>query len=372
MNNNKTCLIIGAGATFADAVKKGLRFDLPPLDKNFFWNHHISYIEEKDRSSNRARGLNYFIMNELNSYFQEKYGYDICTKESPHDSLEKVLKTLYTDIFISDSTKKAEDLLVKLITFLNKLISTSTGRIKISGRNRLTKVINKLLNDCQSPDDLTIISYNYDLQAEKTVHFLSHKYTKFRSYFEFPNCYCLPPKSYKLTAPTEGSTDIFDLPKHKTRKSKGIKILKPHGSLNWFSLYPSKSSLLSHISKSKNIMISRRLVIPKVLTFKGERTFPVVIPPLVNKGTFIKKTVIDKVWDDLRSELITSSRIVVYGYSCPEADAESFNLFSQVFTGSRNVEKLDIINPDSSIIERLQSAIKAPVIHYYEDADYYT
>ena len=118
-------------------------------------------------------------------------------------------------------------------------------------------------------------------------------------------------------------------------------------------------------------MISRRSVIPKGLTFKGEKTFPVVIPPLVNKGTFIKKTVIDKVWSDLRGELSKSSRLVIYGYSCPEADAESFNLFSQVFTESRNIEELDIINPDSSVIDRLQAAIKAPIIHYYKNADYY-
>lgn len=41
MDNKKTCLIIGAGATFADATKKGLRYELPPLDRNFFWNHRF-------------------------------------------------------------------------------------------------------------------------------------------------------------------------------------------------------------------------------------------------------------------------------------------------------------------------------------------
>jgi len=310
-------------------------------------------------------------MYELNNYFQKKYGYEIHTKDSPHNSLEKVLKSLYTDIFISETAKEAEELLVKLITLLNNLISISTGRIKISTRNRLTRVIYKLLNKCKSPDDLTIISYNFDLQAEKTLRYLSRRYDKFKTYFEFPNCYCLPSKSYKLTSPSDASMDTFDFKKRDNGILKGIKILKPHGSLNWFNLYSSKSTLLSHISKSKNIKISRRSIMPKGLTFKGEKIFPVIIPPLVNKGAFIRETVIDNVWREMRDELSSSSRIVVYGYSCPEADTESLHLLSQVFTENRHIKELDIINPDSSIIERLQIAIKSPIVHYYKDADYY-
>lgn len=369
----KTCLIIGAGATYADATKNGFRYELPPLDKNFFWNHHISYSYSKGKGGKeyKGSGWNRFIMYDLNSYFRKKYGYDIYTKDSPNNSLEKALRILYTDIFITESAKEAEELLVKLITLLNNLIALSTGRITISMRNRLTRVINKLLNDCESPEDLTIISYNFDLQAEKSLRYISRRNARLNSYFDFPNCYCLPSRSYKVTSPKDDTSDIFDSRKRDTKKLKGIKILKPHGSLNWFSLYPAKSSLLSHISKSKNIMISRRAMLPKALTFKGETTFPVVIPPLVNKGAFIRSTVIDNVWSEMRSELGKSSRLVVYGYSCPEADTESFNLLSQVFTEARIIKELDIINPDPSIIARLQDAVRSPIIHYYKNADYY-
>ncbi|MBN1972385.1 MAG: hypothetical protein JW787_02005 [Sedimentisphaerales bacterium] len=373
MTNKKTCLIIGAGATFADANKKGFRYELPPLDKNFFWNHHISYSysKAKDGKTYKASGWNSFIMYDLNNYFRKKYGYDIYTKDSPNDSLEKVLRNLYTDIFIAESTKEAEELLVGLMTLLNNLISTSTARIKLSMRNKLIRIINKLINDCKSQEDLTIISYNFDLQVEKSLHYIASVYPRFKSYFDFPNCYCLPSNSYKLTAPKNDNSKIFDSGKQDTRKLKSIKILKPHGSLNWFSLYPAKSSLLTHIIKSKNIMISRRVLLTKNLTFQGEKTFPVVIPPLVNKGTFIRSTVINNVWNKMRNELKKCSRLVVYGYSCPEADTESFNLLSQVFTESRLIKELDIINPDPSIITRLQDAVRSPIIHYYKNADNY-
>lgn len=374
MNNKKsTCLIIGAGATFADAKINGYRYELPPLDKNFFWNHHItySYSKAKDGELHKGSSWNSFIMYDLDSYFMKKYGYSIYAKDSPNNSLEKALRILYADIFITETAKEAEELLLKLITFLNSLIASSTNRIKLSMRNRLTRVINKLLNDCKSSEDLTIISYNFDLQAEKSLRFISRRIARFNSYFDFPNCYCLPSKSYKVTSPKGDTSDIFDFRKQDTKKLKGIKILKPHGSLNWLSLYPEKRSLLSHISKSKNIMISRRALLPKTLTFKGEKTFPVVIPPLVNKGAFIRSSVIDNVWGEMRSELSKCARLVVYGYSCPEADTESFNLLSQVFTKARSIKELDIINPDASIITRLQDAVRSPIIHYYKNADYY-
>lgn len=208
----KVVFIIGAGSTVADVTTRSRKW-LPPLDKGFF---------------SIANSTNHKEVNAIVSYTKEVYDMDIVNPES--DSLEKIMAMLYTDIFDPGLGDKASEIFRKLIGLFNRRLADTTNNLPATQQRYLYRIITYYLNKGFNPSDLTIITFNQDLQIEKILHKLDQtkRWVRVGKIFNFPFCYKLQ-KSEKITSPTKSRKNLFNI---GDTNLGGVKILKLHGSLN--------------------------------------------------------------------------------------------------------------------------------------------
>lgn len=354
----KVTLVLGAGASFADHIHKGYRSNWPPLDRNFFW-----YYREEHEDDGRISYLRLFY--KLDDYFKKYYGHVVCQKDNPHNSLEYVLRILYIDTHVPYGSNEAEDLLLGLIEYLNKVIARSTNCIALNRRSKLVKLIDFVLKF--SEGNLCIISFNYDLQAEKSLMVLSNN-TGYKDLLSFPNCYCIPSAFYKFSKPKEKEADMFVISNQKCP----IKILKPHGSLNWWKVMPKGKSISNYYnSGSDRFFISKRYLLPLDLTHKGNKTIPLLVPPLINKSVILKNNIMQNIWAEMSKEVKTSDKLIVFGYSMSDYDGEANSLFLHSLKDGSNVKAIDVINPDVNVSQKFFNISNAKVGSVFRDVKSY-
>ena len=81
-------------------------------------------------------------------------------------------------------------------------------------------------------DDVAFITFNYDLQVEKSLELLEKTGVNCRdgTALNFPYCYHLPNPA--TTIPKLTGIPVFE---RGTQSKVGVPVLKLHGSLNWYS-----------------------------------------------------------------------------------------------------------------------------------------
>ena len=144
-------LIIGAGATLSDALSKPLK-TRPPLDRGFFRAAMLS------AKSNLAV---------VQGYLGEHY--DIDPTDVEDDSLEDVMAIIYSDLYNPAAPQNAAaDAFRSLLRLLNRRLAETTNPIVPGRRSNLYRILRTLLDDYR-PEDISIITFNQDLQIEKTL-----------------------------------------------------------------------------------------------------------------------------------------------------------------------------------------------------------
>ena len=331
----KTTLVVGAGATFADHKHSGYKSNRPPLDRNFFW--YYREIAENGVISHVR------LFNKIEDYFKKYYGHSIRQKDSPYNSLEYVLRVLYVDAHVPAGADAAEKLLLGLIEHLNYVISRSTNAITLNMRSKIVRLIDLALT--KSDGRLSVISFNYDLQVERALLVLSNR-KNYGNLLVFPACYCLPENSYKFSKPKEKDADVFPV----RHDNNPLKILKPHGSLNWWRVMPPGRSISHYYPREADrFYISKRAMLPLDLTYRGNKTIPLLIPPLINKGIVLKSSVIGNIWREMSTEITSSEKMIIYGYSMSDSDSEARSMFSHALKDGANINSIEVINPDVSV-----------------------
>lgn len=322
MAGDKVVLVIGAGSTYAESILAG--FDnskRPPLNAKFF---------------KLCQSYKYKDFQQVKDYMEEHYKIDITT--SNEDYLEKVLVTLYSDSFHSDKDKKAFDTFQTIIRLFNRVLAHRTNAIPVIENSYLFRLLKSYLDKGISPNDITIITFNYDIHIEKVLELLNNKVTE--SIFCFPSCYKLGISTAQTTSPTksENSPNLFTL----SDKDEGIKVLKMHGSLNWFSNHNSKKlSLKMLLDPNREIYITTRKSIAPDMTFNVKRkrfTFPIIVPPVVHKAGVLHNR-LHQVWDQAELALASANQMVIFGYSCPVSDIESANLIERAVRSNTEIRE---------------------------------
>ncbi|MBR9701897.1 hypothetical protein GOV13_03165 [Candidatus Pacearchaeota archaeon] len=348
-------LILGAGATIAEYNKKSKK-NCPPTDKGFFDSIRNIYPEE---------------VGQINNYFLNNYGYNIF---SENDSLEKIFVSLYSDSFhlkLGDDAFKNFRLLIKVF---NKRIAKTTNNLPVSRKSCLYRIISNYLKRGIPSKSISIITFNYDIQIEKVLSLLNEtkRYNAMKPIFEFPACYRISFDPSLITNPTSNKTKCF-----KTVEStdSGIRILKLHGSLNWYSGHyvpdPSKSAIFN---PKRRVWLTKRMTINPGMHLTGayrvKYTLPLVIPP-VNQKSGIFHNVIRSMWNIAESDLKKATEILIFGYSCPELDFESINMIQRSLTQNRKYDQISIIDPDPTLVARYTKLIQPSKVDYYTSAKNY-
>lgn len=352
--SQKVALLLGAGATLSDVATRPKKHR-PPLDKDFFA---------------LARSTHLFHVNAVRRYMSQTYDLDITAPGQ--DSLEGVMGQIYTDLFNPLLKDQALRAFRSLIRLFNGRLATTTNGIQATNKRLLYRLISGYISKGVRTEDLTIITFNQDIQVEKILKLMS-SVSRWQSLshkiFNFPNCYQINVPDDRVTAPTSGGADL--LAQHKP-EDDCIKLLKLHGSLNWYSRHTSlNASPKAMFDPKRRIYITRRMTINPDMKFTGKKqslyTLPVIIPPVSHKSAVLHDEMAE-VWRISEERLSTADELVIFGYSCPALDFESSNQLRRSQIRRSKPTTIHLIDPDSTVATRYISLLGAKRLHYYSSA----
>lgn len=344
-------LVLGAGATVSDVDTRPLKVR-PPLDKEFF---------------SIASTANPNLSKDVAEYMREVYATDITRGEE--DSLEKVMGRVYTDMFNPALEDSATDAFRSLLKLFTRRLAFTTNNIKPTNKRWVYRIIARYLSNGLDPANITIITFNQDLQVEKSLCLMSEtaRWQKFADrIFNFPGCYCLGKRE---TTWPHGAAKRALFQVHKPIPGS-IRVLKLHGSLNWYSAHNSKNPPPSAMFKaSRKLRITRRRIINHDMTFSRQRrnyALPVVVPPVTHKSAVLHNDV-REVWRLAEDALNQADELVIFGYSCPPLDFESAN---QLQRSQRNgaTPNISVIDPNGAIAARYIELLRPSSLSYFNSA----
>lgn len=238
----------------------------------------------------------------------------------------------------------------------------------------LYRIVNNFLWQQVQPQDITIITFNQDIQAEKILERLSNgKQCKCpERLFAFPSMYAIPRSDWKeITQPSSKSHDVFTV----SGNPECLSVLKLHGSLNWYSTHttstPTRQEMLA---QDRLLSVTRRRTIDPDMKLKTEKrskyTFPVVVPPVTHKSSVLP-ALLGPVWDLAEHRLVEADEIIVLGYSCPTLDFESANLLRRAHEKRSSAPFWTVIDPHGEVATRYISLLGLHQLNYYCYADDY-
>ena len=350
----KIVLILGAGCTRSQG--QGISINRPPLDKNFF---HESFKTDET------------TVKSIQEYFQKNYDFNICARNEGYDSLEYVMVKLFVDSYDVSMGGEADNHFLNLIKLFNRRLANTTNTIKLGRRSTLSRIITHFLRNEAKPENITCVTFNQDIQIEKTLDFIENHitYQKYGKLLNFPYCYLFDsPKTTNPKSPTE----IFE---RGDPNYQGVEILKLHGSLNWYSVHRSLNVRVNRLfRRNKKVRITTRKAIdPDLMKYAGGKKrqdiFPVIIPPIVNKSAFFPSQ-ISSLWSKASDRLIDATDVVIFGYSCPETDHESSNLIQRTFgKRQKRLNAFSIIDPNPGVFIRFRELTRQERVFYYSSVD---
>lgn len=188
--------------------------------------------------------------------------------------------------------------------------------------------------------DLTVITTNYDILAEWTLHLLGFQLTV--------------PGDW--TAGDDGSTKGVRgllLPPDFTGRRRTV-VCKLHGSLNWF-MDKGRWTIPNNLTFLRNIDTGRQFPAPVPLRPTDACETPLIIPPTVLKPDMPKW--LQPTWDAATAALADCDRIIVLGYSFPTSDSHMRYFFGAALRDNFDVGSIDIVDPNvEEVTNRLEAA----------------
>jgi len=326
----------------------------PPLDRGFF------SVALKTNKADTTPIVDYLRM---------EYGRDFSLPVN--DSLEAAMVLLYSITGDSRQERIAGTHLANLILLYAKRIATTTDNLKIHRRSKLYRLFIQALRAKIEPADLTLLTFNQDLHIEKTlleIHRQHGSVLPLQSWFALPKMYCLP-KPFPIRG-RSSSDPLFPIIGHD---DPCVAVLKLHGSFNWYSVHRSSrpnSDVL--FNPGRRLYVSNSATTRAYFTVRHRKRTdharPIIIPPVSHKSAILQKDV-RELWAVADQRLRQATRIIVFGYSCPESDLESASLIGRCLNATRRSFALHIVDPNPATVSRFHDLTHCPRIHYYDSID---
>ncbi|MEM1190384.1 MAG: hypothetical protein AAGI72_17770 [Pseudomonadota bacterium] len=338
----KTILLIGAGLTRSQKPRAALK-SRPPLDADFF---QIAKAIEPTTTSE--------VMECLNSLVGDY-------SESLSESLETAASYLYIKAIDNAAGSPYHLALLQLMKLLNIVLSQTTNTIRIGPRALLYRFILSELRKVNNPEDLTIITFNYDLMVERALSAIAeHGHP---DVFSFPGCY----RIQGLTR-TSGISGWPSFPDHGQFGHGGVPVLKLHGSMNWQSKHTSNTPTPSALfNSSREMHVLHSPVLPWDLSWRprSRRVYlkPVIIPPVTGKRGMMHEKIMG-LWSLAAEALQQADRVVVAGYSCPPLDLEARILLSENMRANRD-KRVYVVDPNPDVMGKFLELCGVDHITFY-------
>lgn len=342
---SKTVFILGAGASRDSGAP--LMNDFLEISRSLFENEKIDELFKEDF----ARAFS-AIDNLYKIY--PKANLDLENIERIYSLFEmgRFIKKLPGVDNWEDIGKIVDSLKVLILYTLDKNITirVSNGRLYPDGSYMDFVSMIKSIKD-KDGSLPSIISFNYDLALDCALH-----------YYQYGVDYCL------------GNNNNYD-----------IKLMKLHGSLNWFKSTESNEIIpydfnkinewyfgmhnLDEEDEEVEINLPKKFSKEKII-FKEKELLPIpiILPPTWNKLEFSYNFEIAKVWQKAAEELSNAENIFVVGYSYPETDNFFKYFLALGILGEKLIKKFWVFNPDESIENRFKDLLGPRIIrrHRFE------
>ncbi|HET6781733.1 MAG TPA: hypothetical protein VFH67_06530 [bacterium] len=129
---------------------------------------------------------------------------------------------------------------------------------------------------------------------------------------------------------------------------------------------PDPAVLQGQRGTDQRIRITRRRKVPRNLHRRGYFSWPVLIPPVYAKQTFIRNFMAP-VWHDARRAVAACDRLIFYGYSLPPLDIEAEKEFQRAATRNHGLKYIHIVNPDAASASRYAEAFPRKSVRWHGD-----
>ena len=317
---DRVVLVLGAGASISEMLAKGSN-PLPPTDANFL---EIARECHPGQVRNLAKSFNVVWQG------NEPYPMKI-------QRMEQLFASAYLRVQQTkgNSTEgiAANQLYDRLIVLLRDTLYSTTNAPHSTEHMEVVRAILRF-----SPSAFDVISFNYDLLADRALRELndsgdlqwSHK-----------DGYGFKPANQ--SAPSTKSN---------------VKLLKLHGSMNWYIVLPGRKRESAY-DPSAPIYVpnpgTSGTAVPwqrrqRKLGHRGKRIFPLIIPPVYEKGERIRGK-FGQIWQSTLESLQQATLVIFWGYSLPITDYHAEYLFARCARKARF--RTMIVNPDPAALSRV-------------------
>lgn len=338
-----TVLLVGAGATLAEALPSHPRRELrPPLDATFFDLCRLARLEGRTplrRYTERNFGVNPFDgMHRMEEIFNYVYA-DALSESPPEGSID------------------AYDALIKLYT---TAIARTTNWLSCRSQSGVAALIRSLW--LQDPDrDFVFITFNQDLVIENALEEAVQTRRYADMSWDLLTCY---PVDFE-----EGYQYSTNEATFRARGGPSFTILKMHGSLNWFYTARSAADAKNSIRTSgkKLLCLGNRQILSGLRMRRDRRSVhlvPLVVPPILEKGTQFRQA-LGPVWTQAREAIQQADVLLVFGYSFPDADVAARGLLRSAFHGNRALREVSVVDIEAGVAAKIAALCDAPSVHYH-------
>jgi hypothetical protein len=310
----------------------------------------------------------------LSAYANRLLGFDPFTESGRPVRMEEFFKGLFYDVQSAPAGRRrreAADLYADMVTVYATVLRRTTNWICRDGR-RGGPVGRLIAAAVALPEDLTIVTFNHDLVVENEIT----KRARLQERWCLPEGYGTFGSQLSVSHP---GGDVPLMRRHLVGcdHSRTIRILKLHGSLNWYVRMRTKKPPVSVLlgeggARSPSVTMRREIPAQVVFTRSGTgrtqwRTWPLIVPPVYGKQLAITG-LLANVCQDAYAAVAATSRVVFVGYSLPPADIEAEKMFQRALTDNTDLRTIEVVNPDPASSARYASLFPRPM-RWFPDLD---
>lgn len=347
----RTAVVVGAGATLAEALPGRLsQSELPPLDGTFFRLCRLARLPGREL---------------VDSYMKATYG--INPSDGGDHTMEHVFNYIHAD---ASSLRPSDECLAAywaLTTMYAAAIRNTTNGLTGKSRNGVGALF-RLLWRTDPTGEISFITFNQDLVIERSIE-ATAKTARYKAVpWNLRRCYRT---EFEYTI-NHSNRPMFRYDANGPPGSS-LSVLKLHGSLNWVYKVRSASDVKNAIrNPTTRPILYANQQLPASMKFKENQRLvdllPLLVPPIFEKTPRLRQALLP-IWKAAEDRLTRAERLIVFGYSFPDADFFARSLFRRSFHRNASLREIHVIDPAPAAAARVAVLTEPDCAHQYQSVE---
>ncbi len=327
-----TVILVGAGATRAEAEASGSGPGLkPPLDSDFF------RLCGEIRNCNRRFDK---FARRVTKYTEFRLSID---PFSGNWGMEEIFNYIYFDAHSRRPPEGSLEAYDALVRIYQSAIAKSTEDLECTSGHGVCALSRSLCKAQGGQSPLLFVTFNQDLVIENSLAALCGE--------DLGISWSIR-KTYRMSF--KGFRKVGRNPRpFPSCGNDSVPVIKLHGSLNWVYPVPDSDKPRKELLNPKGSPLCVDHKRPRTGFTDGRQDMmPVIVPPILDKSRRYGE-LLEPLWTEAHRLLAEAERVIIFGYSFPEADVRSRVLFRSALCRETTLKEIVVINPDRSVVSRV-------------------